>query len=611
MATNRRPIESDDDDEEEEDEITDLSNPAVLKKYQDAATIANGALECAIAAATPGAKIVNVCKAGDKFILDALAKFPKIKEKGVAFPTCVSVNNVAGHFSPLSDDQSTLKLNDIAKIDLGVQIDGYIAVVAHTIVVTDGAGEVAGRKADVIAAAYHGLRTVVHMLRPGAKNHEISAALQKVAEHFKVSLLEGVLSHDMKRFVIDGNKVILQKPMPDQRAEEFAVEENEVYGIDVVMSTGPGKTRELEVKPTVFKRSVNQEYNLKFKAAQYVLGQINQNFPTFPFTLRALDEKRAKLGIFEMMQHELVDPYPVLFEARGETIAQFKTTVFVRRGAPPVAATLFPKVPRYSSIFAPRVALEPGVMADDFSNNLNQPPPVLVPVVVPETPAVSTATTSTTTSAATQSNTTTPTAAAPAPSPSKTKGKQGKNAKGKNAKGKNAKTQPQKAKENVPANSTPTPTPTQPSTETPASSTTTPTSASTTPAPATPTPTQPSTTPSPTQTPNSTPQPTPAPAATPSSTTPTPTPASESTQAAPTSTTTPTPTPTPATAAATAPAAPTSTIVTNVPEGDKPKPKNKGNKPKSNKPKNKGNKPKSNKPKSNKPKSNKPKKNKP
>lgn len=62
-------------------------------------------------------------------------------EKGIAFPTCVSVNNICAHYSPLVSDANeteketaTLKEGDVVKIDLGVHIDGYIALVGHTVV---------------------------------------------------------------------------------------------------------------------------------------------------------------------------------------------------------------------------------------------------------------------------------------------------------------------------------------------------------------------------------------------------------------------------------------------------------------------------------------------
>lgn len=45
----------------------------------------------------------------------------------------------------------------------------------------------------------------------------------------------------MKQFVIDGNKVILSVSNPDTRVDDAEFEENEVYSIDIVTSTGDGK----------------------------------------------------------------------------------------------------------------------------------------------------------------------------------------------------------------------------------------------------------------------------------------------------------------------------------------------------------------------------------
>ena len=60
--------------------------------------------------------------------------------------------------------------------------------------------------------------------------------MQQIAEAYGTSLVEGVLSHQLKQFVIDGNKCVLNKPTPDHRAEDGEFEENEVYGIDILVS---------------------------------------------------------------------------------------------------------------------------------------------------------------------------------------------------------------------------------------------------------------------------------------------------------------------------------------------------------------------------------------
>jgi len=75
----------------------------------------------------------------------------KKTEKGIGFPTCLSVNEVCGHFSPLKSEPATLGDGDLVKIDLGVHIDGFIALAAHTVTVGDST--VTGKKADVILAA--------------------------------------------------------------------------------------------------------------------------------------------------------------------------------------------------------------------------------------------------------------------------------------------------------------------------------------------------------------------------------------------------------------------------------------------------------------------------
>jgi methionine aminopeptidase len=58
---------------------------------------------------------------------------------------------------------------------LGVHIDGFIAQVAHTIVVTsDGKGAAEGRKADVILAAHNALQAAIRSIAAGAKNNDVT-----------------------------------------------------------------------------------------------------------------------------------------------------------------------------------------------------------------------------------------------------------------------------------------------------------------------------------------------------------------------------------------------------------------------------------------------------
>lgn len=147
-----------------------------------------------------------------------------------------------------------------------------------------------GRAADVLAAAHTAAEVALRLIRPGKKvrtirtplssvcqvficlispliplwvaqngahyllftdvaffvqNKDVTEAIQKVAAAYDCKIAEGVLSHQMKQFVIDANKVILSVSNPETRVDDAEFEENEVYAVDIVTSTGDGKVYSL------------------------------------------------------------------------------------------------------------------------------------------------------------------------------------------------------------------------------------------------------------------------------------------------------------------------------------------------------------------------------
>ncbi|KAL0049427.1 hypothetical protein WJX82_002129 [Trebouxia sp. C0006] len=118
--------------------------------------------------------------------------------------------------------------------------------------------------------------------------------------------------------------------------EDGEFEENEVYAIDIVVSTGEGKPKIVDEKQTtVYKRALDMVYSLKMKASRTVFKEINTRFPALPFTFRELEgtssreASSSRLGIVECLSHGLLHPYPVMYEKSGELVAQFKTTVLL------------------------------------------------------------------------------------------------------------------------------------------------------------------------------------------------------------------------------------------------------------------------------------------
>ena len=174
-------------------------------------------------------------------------------ERGIAFPCCLSVNEIAGHCSPCPDDTFTLKNEDLVKIELGAHIDGYAANAAHTIVV---GGKSKGKQADVVLAAYNAFRAAARSLKIGGLNQDITAKISEVCAEYEVEPLQGVLSHRMKKHLIDGNECIINKETPEQRVEDWLFAPGDIIALDVYVSTGEGTAKDVDIRTTVFKREM-------------------------------------------------------------------------------------------------------------------------------------------------------------------------------------------------------------------------------------------------------------------------------------------------------------------------------------------------------------------
>lgn len=321
------------------------------------AAVLAGAIERCI----PGAVVSELCAWGNAEIEKACGACFKGKdvEKGVAFPLCISSDGAVGHVSPPEGDTTTLAEGSTVKCDVGCHIGGHIVQAAATCQVgAKPAALIGGIGADAAACAACCYEVFLRLARPGKPTAAVAPALAAVAAAYGCVLVEGVLSHQVKRFLIDGDKVVLSVPGPDAQepsGQEFAA--GEAWCLDVLVSKAPagsseaaaGKTRVLDERETqVFKRDAAVERGLKSPTARKVLAEIERRFPLTPFSLRSLASVtpgEARLALTEMLKHNLVRPYPVLREAcRSAVVAQCKGTVILNtNGTDRLTAT--PRMP--------------------------------------------------------------------------------------------------------------------------------------------------------------------------------------------------------------------------------------------------------------------------
>ncbi|WVQ84122.1 DNA-binding protein, 42 kDa [Cryptococcus sp. DSM 104549] len=312
-----------------------LSSDA-LTKYTTAGQAVSEVLKKFIPQITAGKKVLDLCIEGDKLVGEAVAPLWNKAKNGSAFPTSISVNNVVSHVSPLpSDPEIVLKDGDVVKVMLGIQLDGYAVTHAETVHLSTKTDGVA---ADVIKAAYDAAQVAMRTLKVGAKNWDVTEAVEKVAKSYDCVGVEGMLSCQHEKDVTDGKKRVLLNPSPElKRDHETATfEEGEVYGVDILVVSGSnGKAKADPSRTSIYKRANDVNYQLKMKTSRAVFSEIQKKAGAFPFSLRALDdEKRARMGVQEAVSHGLLKPYDIVQTAPGTVVAEFFFTIALLPAGP-------------------------------------------------------------------------------------------------------------------------------------------------------------------------------------------------------------------------------------------------------------------------------------
>ncbi|RDW79183.1 curved DNA-binding protein (42 kDa protein) [Aspergillus mulundensis] len=349
-----------------------LNNPDTLTKYKTAAQISHKVLEAVSAQCVEGAKIIELCQNGDKLLEEELAKVYKGKkiQKGIGHPTTVSPNSYVTPYTPLvseaAEAETTLKAGEIAKIQLGAQIDGFGTIVCDMVVV--GASEVTGREADLIHATHYANELLLRLMAPpgllatGSEEEKKKAAaakaptqaritqlIEKVAKTYDCNVVENTTSWLFERNEIEAEKKIILSPGSGVKGEGVP-DVGEVWGVEVGLSLGSGKVKNLDHRPTLHRRTTTT-YQLKRPSSRATLTEIVKKFGQFPFSLRQLDdEKSAKVGVIESVRNGVLRQYEPAGDADNAAVSRYLTTIAItKNGITKLAAPAAPDFEKVKS----------------------------------------------------------------------------------------------------------------------------------------------------------------------------------------------------------------------------------------------------------------------
>lgn len=331
-----------------------LANPDTLTKYKSAGQISYKVLEAVSKLCVPGEKIVTICEKGDKLLEEEIEKVYRGKKvvKGISHPTTVSPSSFVTPYTPLVSDEAeasvTLQEGEAVKIQLGAQIDGLATIVCDTIIV-GASDEITGRQADLLLATYYANELLLRLMVPpgllatGTEEEiakaqkeraptqgKISSLLEKVAKSYECNIVEHTTSWQFEHDEIEGKKKIILVPSDGNKGDGVP-EVGDVWGVEIGVSLGSGKIKNLPNRATLHRRTANK-YALKRPSSKKVLNEVTKRFRYFPFSLRQLeDERDAKVGVVECVRGNVFRQYEVVGDKDGEPVGRLLTTIAITK----------------------------------------------------------------------------------------------------------------------------------------------------------------------------------------------------------------------------------------------------------------------------------------
>ena len=257
----------------------------------------------------------------DKTVFEICEKIEdEIKKRGAkcAFPVNTSINEIAAHYTAEPDDPITIKDTDLVKIDLGAQIDGYIADTAVTVCYDaqfDG----------LVQAAEDALGNAMAMIKTGVKASDIGRTIETTIKKMGFKPIANLSGHSLGQYTIHAGRSI-----PNiWSVGGFSLSGDSAYACEPFVTTeqGGGFVRNGKIK-NIF--ALNSRKKTKNDEADRLLDFIWENFNMLPFALRWItkqwEEKQARELLDLLIKKKAVQAYPVLVEVNEQRVAQAEHT---------------------------------------------------------------------------------------------------------------------------------------------------------------------------------------------------------------------------------------------------------------------------------------------
>ena len=247
-----------------------------------------------------------------------------IRAKGgePAFPCNVSINEIAAHYTSPPQDGLRIPEGSTVKVDLGVQIDGYVTDTAFT-----AAFSLEGQS--MAATAELALKTATDSIHGDMPLGKIGSLIETTIRNRGFKPISNLTGHSVGRYLIHAGTSI---PNVSQVSLN-KIRPGEVYAIEPFVTLPDAIARVDDSSQVTIYRLLKAK-STKNQTAKKLLKHIETNFRTLPFAERWLigvvPSEQYRIAFNELLSSKSIMGYPVFFEASKKPVAQAEHTVLIK-----------------------------------------------------------------------------------------------------------------------------------------------------------------------------------------------------------------------------------------------------------------------------------------
>lgn len=243
---------------------------------------------------------------------------------GIAFPAQSSRNALAAHYCSAPDDTTCYAVGDLAKLDLGVHVDGWVVDTATTVNVGD-----ATHNRPLVEAANAALAAAIAAAVPGVSVRTLSRVLEQEVRQRGLRPMRNLCGHGVGRWTVHCAPAVPNVLTPGD--PDHALAAGSVIAIEPFATDGSGEVAEYGVAE-VFRVPPAAPLDDAVEISPGLRAAIAA-FRGLPFARRQLREFPAEAvheALAGLRRRGVLQAYAALREAWGRPVAQAEHTLLFR-----------------------------------------------------------------------------------------------------------------------------------------------------------------------------------------------------------------------------------------------------------------------------------------